>query len=116
MGMRAATLRDTVKPLVLAPAGAVSVASVLLFLDNDFGFRFQTAVILAYFLVVCYVAELLFVVPGLALWPGFRKPHPIAAGVYGVLVAWSLPAVRWLVEGNGWQSLAPAAIAGAASG
>jgi hypothetical protein len=116
VSVQVATLKDTVKPLLLAPVGAVAVVGVFLSFDKDFGFGFPTAVLLGYTLVICYVAEFIFVVPGLAVRPSFRNPHPMAAGIYGVLVGWSLPAARWLVDGTGWESLLPAAIAGASSG
>jgi hypothetical protein len=113
------TLAQSLKLLLLAPAGAVSVAVVLLLFfddDNDFDFSMSTAVLLVYFLAVCYLAELLFVVPGFVLRPAFRTPHPISAVAYGILVAWSLPVAGWLIDGPRWEALTAATVAGAASG
>ncbi len=97
-----APTRDTVTPLLLAPAGAVCVVAVLLLTDRDFGLSFATVVLLAYFLIVCYLAELLFVVPGVALRPSFRQPPTLIAVAYGMVVAWTLPLVRLAIDGNGW--------------
>jgi hypothetical protein len=117
--IRRLTLAQSLKLLLLAPAGAVSVVVVLLLFfddDNDFDFSMSTAVLLVYFLAVCYLAELLFVVPGLLLRPAFRTPHPISAVVYGILVAWSLPVAGWLIDGPRWEALTAATVAGAVSG
>jgi uncharacterized membrane protein len=115
--MSTPTMRDTVKPLLLAPAGALTVVAVLLlFFDDDFGFSFPTLVLLAYFLIACYVVALLLVVPGLTLRPTLREPDPIAAIAFGMVIAWMLPLARFVVDGHGWESIGPATAAGAASG
>jgi hypothetical protein len=38
--------------------------------------------------LVCYVAEFLFVVPLLVLWPQLRQPTPLVGAAWGVLVIW----------------------------
>lgn len=117
--MRTPTLQQAVKAALLAPLAALSVVAVVLLVfdeNHDFGFGLPTLALLAYFLIVCYAAELLFVIPGLALRPSFRQPHPAVASAYGILVAWSLPAFRWIVEGHGSESLPLASVAGGASG
>ena len=107
------------RPLLLAPGGAVIVITPLLLFDadRDFGWTFATVALLGYLLILCYLLELLFVVPGLLLRPSFRQPHPILAAAFGIAISWVLPAVRHMIEGRGFSaSAAPAMAAGAPSG
>lgn len=118
--MLARPLRSTAKPLLLAPFGALVVVAVpLVFFDDDrdFGWSIPTVIVLGYALLLCYVLELCLVVPVLVLRPSVRAPHPLVATAVGIAVAWCLPLARVAFDGDGfWESVAPAPLAGAASG
>ena len=110
--------RAAIMPLLIAPAGALAVVACLLVVGNDdLGF-YGSVTLLAYLLLVCYLAELVLVVPGLAFWPRLRRPSLLNAAAYGVLVGWALPLLRFFVDGDllGWRTFGPATVAGAVSG
>jgi hypothetical protein len=112
------TFRHTFGALLAATLGALAVVACLLALDNDDLGLFASFVLLGYFLVVCYIAELLFVAPGLVLSARLRQPGFVTAAVYGMFVGWSVPLMRSFLDGKlmGWRTFGPAAMAGAASG
>ena len=103
-------LRDTIRPLLLAPLGAVVVfAAFGLSPQPGFaGFGFLAAMVWGYSLA----AGLVFVVPVLALAPRWRRPPVWVAGIWGVLVA---SAFAGLIIGRPSHLLVPVMTAGAAS-
>ena len=104
-------LQNTIRPLLLAPLGAVVVfAAFGLSPQPGFAaFGFLAAMVWGYSLAT----GLLFVAPVLALAPRWRRPPVWVAATWGVLVA---SAFAGLVMGRPSHLLVPVMTAGAASG
>ena len=78
--------RDTIRPLVIAPAAALTVLGAYMVLVKHVGpYLFIMLLIAAPF---AYAAEILFVMPLLWLWPAMRRPSFAVGAVWGALAAW----------------------------
>jgi hypothetical protein len=78
--------RDTIRPLVIAPAAALTVLGCSMVLVQSVGpYLFIMLLIAAPFV---YAAEILFVMPLLWLWPASRRPSFAVGALWGALAAW----------------------------
>jgi hypothetical protein len=85
------SFRQTVRPLLLAPLGAIALVSGRVLVNRTFIpyiwiYWFFTA-------LTCYVVEALFVVPFLLWQPRLRQPAIWVGGAWGILVSWCLVVV-----------------------
>jgi hypothetical protein len=89
------SFQETIPALLIAPLGAIALVTAQLVWSGK-----ANAFIWIYWLItvlVCYVSELLFVIPVLVLWPRLRQPPPLVGAAWGVLVIWcSMAAVAFL--------------------
>lgn len=78
---------QTLVPLLLAPMGAMVVVSPIVLVGP-----YPTALLIYLFFValVCYGAEIIFVVPVLLFWPRLRLPPLWLGSLSGVVVSWSV--------------------------
>jgi hypothetical protein len=113
-------LRQTLRPLALAPAGALFVTGCFMVAQQNVGLYLPLVLLLVAPFV--YVVELVFVVPILWLWPASRRPTFTIGAAWGAAAAlgfglalqagmWSVPAT-W----RDWQRLAVLVMPGIASG
>jgi sterol desaturase/sphingolipid hydroxylase (fatty acid hydroxylase superfamily) len=85
----ASSFQRAIGPLLIAPLGAMVEVGVLSILKGGDSSRPEGLVIvLLITALVCYAAELLFVVPLMVFWPRLRQPPALFAAVWGMLVAW----------------------------
>src|SRR5215510_7243221 len=78
--------RDTIRPLVIAPAAALTVlGGYMVFVKHVGPYLFVMLLIAAPFV---YAAEILFVMPLLWLWPASRRPSFAVGALWGALAAW----------------------------
>src|SRR5262245_28194091 len=75
----------TVRALLTAPLGALAVAAPRVLFS---GSVVRSVITCGLVFLVCYIAELFFVVPVLLLWPQLRRPPIWVAAICGVVVAW----------------------------
>ena len=111
--------RDTVRPLLLAPLGAMGVHGVgsalsMKLSPNDY-------VMLWIVGLASFIAGVLFVLPVLAFVPRLRQPSVWIAMLWGALVAWCAAGLTTPIDSGfrelyRWEVAAPFGAAGAASG
>jgi len=88
-------LMQTIRPLLLAPLGAIVVFTLVtlpqalsISRGSPGGDLAMTLLVYWFFTaLVCYAAELLFVVPVLVLWPASRQPSIIVGATWGLFVS-----------------------------
>lgn len=78
--------RQTIRPLVIAPVGAVAVIGVFVVLEQSVGLYLPIVLLLTAPFV--YAAETIFVLPLIVLWPKSRRPNVAIGAMWGAAVAW----------------------------
>jgi hypothetical protein len=118
--------RQTIRPLVMAPAGALAVIGILTILEQNVGPYLPIALLLTAPFV--YAAETIFVLPLIVLWPKSRRPNLAIGAIWGASVAWAfvlvLQAVGWVPARvvalpstwREWQEVGRLCLPGIASG
>jgi hypothetical protein len=93
----AVPLRNLLRPLVIAPAGACAVIGCFLIVEKNVGpYLPIVLLILAPFV---YAAELVFVIPILLLWPASRRPSYTVGAAWGAAAAWGFAI---LLQAGAW--------------
>jgi hypothetical protein len=82
-------LRDTVRPLLLAPLAGAAVVTCWELPRQGIEAIFAGIVAAPF----CYAAEVVLVVPILLLWTSSRSPNLLVGAIWGALVAWCAAAI-----------------------
>jgi hypothetical protein len=96
----AVPFRQTLRPLVIAPAGALAVIACF-FVQNAGP---SVVIILLVATPIVYGIELVFVVPILWLWPASRRPRLAVGALWGAAASWGF---LLLLVAAAWYEPAP---------
>lgn len=112
--------RDTVRPLLIAPAASVGVHVVFATLFQQAGlFGSAFVILMAWVWGLSIAAAVVFVMPVLALIPRLRQPPFWFAAIWGAVVAWVFSGLflrRVDAGGYSLRAWAGLGVAGAAAG